>query len=80
MNSPLEHRKVRLRGLGGPAACGFPRTCASAIRRSPNQIRNEHDSPLGKRNVRLRGRLVQPVRMRLGDRRPRRAGPADPSW
>jgi hypothetical protein len=25
MNSPLENRKVRLRGLGGPAACGVPR-------------------------------------------------------
>jgi len=31
MNSPLETRKVRLRGLGGPGACGVPRTCASAI-------------------------------------------------
>jgi hypothetical protein len=24
MNSPLEIRKVRLRGLGGPEACGVP--------------------------------------------------------
>jgi hypothetical protein len=31
MNSPLEIRKVRLRGLGGMAVCGVPRTCASAI-------------------------------------------------
>src|ERR1044071_8699571 len=30
MNSPLQRRKVRLRGLGGPTACGVPRTCASA--------------------------------------------------
>jgi hypothetical protein len=30
MNSPLEKRKVRLRGLGGPAVCGVSRTCASA--------------------------------------------------
>jgi hypothetical protein len=30
MNSPLEKRKVRLRGLGGPAVCGVPGTCASA--------------------------------------------------
>ena len=30
MNSPLEIRKVRLRGLGGQAMCGVGRTCASA--------------------------------------------------
>jgi hypothetical protein len=30
MNSPLEKRKVRLRGLGGPAVYGIPHTCASA--------------------------------------------------
>jgi hypothetical protein len=30
MNSPLENRKVRLRGLGGPAVCGVRGTCASA--------------------------------------------------
>jgi hypothetical protein len=30
MNSPLENRKVRLRGLGGPAVCGVPGTFASA--------------------------------------------------
>jgi hypothetical protein len=24
MNSPLGKRKVRLRGLGGPAVCGIP--------------------------------------------------------
>jgi hypothetical protein len=51
MNSPLEHRKVRLRGLGGPAMCGAPSTCASAIRRSPNQI---HNSPQLPHEVRLR--------------------------
>jgi predicted XRE-type DNA-binding protein len=30
MNSPLEIREVRLRGLGGRAVCGVPRTGASA--------------------------------------------------
>jgi hypothetical protein len=30
MNSPLENRKVRLRGLGGRVVCGVPCTCASA--------------------------------------------------
>src|SRR5688572_3278049 len=30
MNSPLEEREVRRRGLGGPAVCGAPRTGASA--------------------------------------------------
>jgi hypothetical protein len=30
MNSPLGKRKVRLRGLGGPAVCGIPGTGASA--------------------------------------------------
>jgi hypothetical protein len=30
MNSPLQDRKVRLRGLGGQAVCGVPGTCASA--------------------------------------------------
>jgi hypothetical protein len=30
MNSPLENRKVRLRGLGGPAVQGIPGTGASA--------------------------------------------------
>jgi hypothetical protein len=30
MNSPLQRRKVRLRGLGGLTACGVPGTCASA--------------------------------------------------
>jgi hypothetical protein len=29
-NSPLESRKVRLRGLGGRAVCGVSGTCASA--------------------------------------------------
>jgi hypothetical protein len=33
MNSPLERRKVRLRGLGGTAVCGVPRACASAAGR-----------------------------------------------
>jgi hypothetical protein len=32
MNSPLESRKVRLRGLGGRAVCGGSNTCASATR------------------------------------------------
>jgi hypothetical protein len=32
MNSPLQRRKVRLRGLGGLAACGVLGTCASATR------------------------------------------------
>jgi hypothetical protein len=30
MNSPLEKRKVRLRGLGGTGVCGVPCTGASA--------------------------------------------------
>jgi hypothetical protein len=30
MNSPLQLHEVHLRGLGGPAVCGTPRTCASA--------------------------------------------------
>jgi hypothetical protein len=30
MNSPLEKHEVHLRGLGGPAVCGVPGTCASA--------------------------------------------------
>jgi hypothetical protein len=30
MNSPLEGHKVRLRGLGGQAACGARGDCASA--------------------------------------------------
>jgi hypothetical protein len=30
MNSPQQLHEVRLRGLGGPAACGVPGTCASA--------------------------------------------------
>jgi hypothetical protein len=30
MNSPLEIRKVRLRGLGGHTVCGVPGTGASA--------------------------------------------------
>jgi len=55
MNSPLEHRKVRLRGLGGPAACGVPGTGASAPTRLPDQILNGHNSPLEKREIRLRG-------------------------
>jgi hypothetical protein len=32
MDSPLGKRKVRLRGLGGPAVCDIPRTCASAAK------------------------------------------------
>ena len=42
MNSPLENRKVRLRGLGGQAARGVPCASASAPRGLPNQIRNGH--------------------------------------
>ena len=38
MNSPLENRKVRLRGLGGPAACGVPNDRASATMRSPDEL------------------------------------------
>src|SRR5688500_5747168 len=34
MNSPLESRKVRLRGLGGLAVCGVSRTCVSATVRA----------------------------------------------
>jgi hypothetical protein len=34
-NSPLEKRKVRLRGLGGQTVCGVPGTCASAIGSRP---------------------------------------------
>jgi hypothetical protein len=41
MNSPLEKHEVRLRGLGGPAACGVPRISASATR-SSDPIRKEH--------------------------------------
>jgi hypothetical protein len=33
MNSPLEGRKVRLRGLGGTGVCGDPGSCASATGR-----------------------------------------------
>ena len=44
MNSPLENRKVRLRGLGGRALYGVRSTCVSATRRPPNQIRNGHHS------------------------------------
>jgi len=33
MNSPLENRKVRLRGLGGPALRSVPGTGASAAGR-----------------------------------------------
>ena len=47
MNSPLENRKVRLRGLGGPAMCGIPRTCASAAGGLPDQMRNRHHSLRG---------------------------------
>ena len=39
MNSPLGLRKVRLRGLGGRAACGVPRTCASAASEAPPGVR-----------------------------------------
>jgi hypothetical protein len=35
MNSPLENRKVRLRGLGGLAVCGARVTFVSATGRRP---------------------------------------------
>jgi hypothetical protein len=37
MNSPLQNRKVRLRGLGGPAERGVPCTGASATEKAPEQ-------------------------------------------
>jgi hypothetical protein len=40
INSPLENRKVRLRGLGGRAACGVAGTCASATE-SSDQMRGQ---------------------------------------
>jgi hypothetical protein len=72
MNSPLERRKVRLRGLGGPAVFGVPCTGASATR-LPDQIRKEHNSPLAIRKVRLRdacadsaaGRVRRPTYLRV---------------
>jgi hypothetical protein len=54
MNSPLQGHKVRLRGLGGPAACGVPSSFASATG-SSDQVRKERDSLLQRREVRLRG-------------------------
>jgi hypothetical protein len=54
MNSPLENRKVRLRGLGGPAVRGVPGTCVSATG-SSGQIRSEHHSPQQAHEVHLRG-------------------------
>jgi hypothetical protein len=39
MNSPLENRKVRLRGLGGRGVCGGPGTCASATGAFPRHAR-----------------------------------------
>ena len=44
MNSPLESRKVRLRGLGGPAVCGVPRTGAPATGRSPHPAMSSAES------------------------------------
>jgi hypothetical protein len=37
MNSPLEIRKVRLRGLGGPAVYGVPRTRRVRNRDEPSR-------------------------------------------
>jgi hypothetical protein len=37
-NSPLQLRKVRLRGLGGQAVCGVPGTCASATCASDGSV------------------------------------------
>ena len=34
----LELHEVRLRGLGGPAVCGVPHTCASATGRAPESV------------------------------------------
>jgi poly(3-hydroxybutyrate) depolymerase len=53
MKSPLQGRKVRLRGLGGPAPCGVSGTCASATGSSDQ--RKEHKSRLQRHTVRLRG-------------------------
>jgi hypothetical protein len=39
MNSPLESHEVRLRGLGGQAACGVPGTRASATVRHGGPVR-----------------------------------------
>jgi hypothetical protein len=39
MNSPLEIRKVRLRGLGGPAACGIPKRLRVRNRDDPAPAR-----------------------------------------
>jgi hypothetical protein len=41
MNSPLEIRKVRLRGLGGPTVCGVSSTWASATGESAGVVRSE---------------------------------------
>jgi hypothetical protein len=45
MNSPLGKRKVRLRGLGGQALRGVPRTCASATEIAES-VSHGHNSPL----------------------------------
>jgi hypothetical protein len=55
MNSPLQHRKVRLRGLGGQALCGVPCTCASATGDLSNQFLNGHNLRQQAHEIRLRG-------------------------
>jgi hypothetical protein len=42
MNSPLENRKVRLRGLGGQEVCGAPGTCASAATQTADRVEDLH--------------------------------------
>jgi hypothetical protein len=51
MDSPLENRKVRLRGLGGPAIYAVRSTCASATRRSPGPHRSVIPSERGIDNL-----------------------------
>jgi len=56
MNSPLERRKVRLRGLGGPAVCGAPRPGASAAGARCRRLLPGRLKPrLQRHEVRLRG-------------------------
>jgi hypothetical protein len=60
MNSPRESRKVRLRGLGGPAACGVPRTCASAAGVIFGSSEGASGRPrLGRLKPRLQGHKVR---------------------
>ena len=57
MNSPQRRHEVRLRGLGGRAACGVPGSGASAAGAShpAGSTPEGMNSPLGGRKVRLRG-------------------------